>query len=133
MKNKLLAGLSSLLFSAGAYALPSNPGGYQRSYLRASINAGQAPRLSGRTPSFETPRSVVTAVSQLDILVGETVRELVIIDAAVPEKGVFYRQMKPGVEVVELSASDDGLVQLKHVLSGYRNLRAVHIVSHAQA
>ncbi|WP_157964810.1 cadherin-like domain-containing protein, partial [Algibacillus agarilyticus] len=59
--------------------------------------------------------------------------ELIIIDEAVPQKHLFYQQLKPGVDVVELKSNKNGLEQLQNVLSQYTNLAAIHIVSHASA
>ncbi len=58
------------------------------------------------------------------------VKELVIIDQAVPDKHLFYRDLKPGTEIVEVNSEQNGLTQLKNILSRYQNLDALHIVSH---
>ncbi|MFY0602143.1 MAG: DUF4347 domain-containing protein [Cyclobacteriaceae bacterium] len=64
--------------------------------------------------------------------VGQRVKELLIVDAAVQNKSVFFSQSKPGLEVVEIKEGSNGIVELFSILSKYHNLNAVHIVSHAQ-
>ncbi len=59
------------------------------------------------------------------------VRELVIIDQGVPDKHLFYLDIKTGVEIKEIAIGQDGLTQLDQILGQYKNLNALHIVSHA--
>jgi len=61
---------------------------------------------------------------------GTAVKELLIIDTDVQNKSVFLAQQRPGVEVIEIKKG--GLSKLMEVLASYRNLDAVHLVSHAQ-
>ncbi|MEQ8473164.1 MAG: DUF4347 domain-containing protein, partial [Marinoscillum sp.] len=61
---------------------------------------------------------------------GRKVRELVIVDGDVQNKSVFYKQLKPGLEVVEIKRNS-GLVGLMTILSAYQDLDAIHLVSHA--
>src|SRR5690606_36313031 len=49
-----------------------------------------------------------------------------------PDKHVHYRGIKAGVDVVELNAGTAGLAQLTKLLAQYKNLDALHIVSHAE-
>jgi len=72
-----------------------------------------------------------TSADDLQINRGREVRELLVIDAAVEDKHLFYQQLKPGVAVVEIQAGESGLVQLTQALSQYQGLDALHIVSHA--
>lgn len=67
----------------------------------------------------------------LEIKKKQLVTELIIIDEAVPDKHAFYKDLKPGVDIVNIRSDQDGLQQLKHLLSRYINLDALHIVSHA--
>ncbi len=67
---------------------------------------------------------------KLRINSGQPVRELIVIDGAVADKHLFYQQLKPGVEIVEIDGGD-GLAALAEALSNYQNLDALHIVSHA--
>jgi len=72
-----------------------------------------------------------TSADDLQINRGHEVRELLVIDAAVEDKHLFYQQLKPGVAVVEIQAGESGLAQLTQALSQYQGLDALHIVSHA--
>lgn len=134
MANKLLTGLSSLLLPLGLYAGPAqSSASYQRSYFSASTHAASSV-LDIPTSAAKIARDfVATDADSLDIVGAHVAHELVIIDAAVPDKQQFYRAVKPGVDIVEINSSAAGLVQLKSILANYKNLAAVHIVSHAQA
>jgi len=59
------------------------------------------------------------------------VNELVIIDAAVPNKHLFFQHLKAGTDVVEINSSQSGFKQLENALNKYKNLSALHLVSHA--
>lgn len=69
--------------------------------------------------------------NELQILAGNMVRELIIIDSAVADKHLFYRQFKAGIDIKEINSNEDGLTQLSEIISHYHNLDALHIVSHA--
>ncbi|WP_430458216.1 Ig-like domain-containing protein [Rheinheimera sp.] len=133
MANKLLMGLSSLLMPLGLYCGPAQSApGYQRSYLNAGTPASGAfdkPVLISK----KSRDSTLASTDELGIMSAMPAHELVIIDAAVPDKHQFYRAVKPGVAIVEISSSAAGLTQLKAILANYKNLAALHIVSHAQA
>jgi len=58
-------------------------------------------------------------------------KELVIIDQAVPDKHLFYQNIKPNTDIKEINSQLDGLQQLTALLSQYQNLDSLHIVSHA--
>lgn len=138
MDTKVLRHLSVALLPFGSYAMPATSYSTSpRSYLAATEQRPYANYLTG--PVQHQPRTpVLTAAlaTQPDagpeLIKAQPVRELVIIDAAVPDKAVFYRGIKPGVEIIELDANQPGLTQLKQVLSAYQNLQALHIVSHAE-
>ncbi len=59
------------------------------------------------------------------------VNELVIIDAAVPNKHLFFQHLKAGTDVVEINSSESGFKQLESTLNKYKNLSALHLISHA--
>ena len=61
------------------------------------------------------------------------VSELVIVDSAVQDRAVLQRALKPGVQMVEIDASRPGLPQLVQALASFKNLSAIHVVSHAEA
>lgn len=67
----------------------------------------------------------------LEIVSSHMTRELMVIDELVFDKHVFYRALKPGVDIVEIKSNQDGLTQLKSALKNYKNLQALHVVSHA--
>lgn len=132
MKQTLLGGLSSFLlplgglYSSGALASAS----YQRTYFGAAVNAS-TPVLSA---TAALPRDLVNLKGdQLDLQKASPVRELVVVDAAVGDKELLRSSLKPGVDLVEIQSSSAGLPQLVALLGEYKNLAAVHIVSHAEA
>jgi autotransporter-associated beta strand protein len=132
MKNILLSGLSSLLLPMSAYA-GTTGASYQRNYLSSTVSASTVNSI--RTHNALPADLVDMSGDQLDIQVAQPVRELVIVDGAVAEadKLVLRRALKPGVEMVQLHSAAAGLPQLIAVLQGYKNLAAIHIVSHAEA
>ncbi|XQW84544.1 Ig-like domain-containing protein [Thalassotalea piscium] len=78
----------------------------------------------------ELPTSI-EVVKTLQITANNLAKELIIIDAAIPDKHLFYQHIKPGVDVIEISSNKDGLVQLNTILSQYQELDSLHVVSHA--
>lgn len=70
-------------------------------------------------------------VSENRILANSSVNELVILDATVPDKQMFYQQNKAGVKIVEIHANQDGLMQFSNILKNYHDLDTLHVVSHA--
>ena len=72
-------------------------------------------------------------VIELEITQAKRINELIIIDQAVPDKQLFYKDLKPNTEVREIVSAEDGLAQLKQILAQYQNLEALHVVSHADS
>ncbi|QEI11270.1 DUF4347 domain-containing protein [Cellvibrio japonicus] len=133
MANKLLTGLSSLLLPLGFYGMPAQSSmGYQRSYLSASINRSSDITAVNMAATRILHEAATVVTGELDIINASPVKELVIIDAAVADKQVFYRGVKPGIDIVEIDSSASGLSQLTAILADYKNLTALHIVSHAE-
>ncbi len=125
MNKTLLSGLIGLLMPLGGYAsMTSRP-----------YTAAQTPQWSPASlldlQAKDATRNASTDGSP-QLVQGQKIRELVIIDAAVPDKTTLYRSLKPGVDVVELNSQQDGLLQLQQVLKNYSGLQAVHLVSHAE-
>ncbi|WP_232279989.1 Ig-like domain-containing protein [Shewanella denitrificans] len=60
----------------------------------------------------------------------EQAREVVIIDESVDDRAVFYRDLKPGVVIHEMNLSSNGLEQLGDILKDYKNIEALHVISH---
>jgi DNA-binding protein len=132
MDTKVLRHLSVALLPFGSYAMPaSSYSTSPRSYLAATEQRPYANYLTGSAQHLPRTPLATNAEVGPELIKAQSVRELVIIDAAVPDKQVFYRGIKPGVEIIELDANQSGLAQLKQVLSAYQNLQALHIVSHA--
>jgi len=128
MKVNLSKVLSGLLLPFGFYGAQVQASyQYQRSYLTAPGSG------HGHYPT--EPQSNWTAVTEADddlaIKQASSIHELVLIDSAVPDKQLFYRALKPGVEIIELKADQDAASQLSTILARYQGLSALHIVSHA--
>ncbi|MDX2321571.1 MAG: DUF4347 domain-containing protein [Moritella sp.] len=112
--------------------------------LHAPVKLQQAPVAISEL-DISVPKSTLTSalsnrnnVSQrltkqgdLELVAHVPVNELIIIDAAVPDKHLFYKKLKNNIEIKEINSQQDGLEQLKAILSGYQNLDALHLVSHA--
>ncbi|MDW3194093.1 MAG: Calx-beta domain-containing protein [Cytophagales bacterium] len=62
---------------------------------------------------------------------GQKIKELLIVDGAVQNKSVFLSQDRQGVDIIEIESGQSGIVQLLATLTKYRNLEAVHVISHA--
>ncbi|WP_249560513.1 DUF4347 domain-containing protein, partial [Shewanella sp. 10B] len=132
MANKILTGLSSLLLPFGLYGAPVQlSSGYSRSYLSATAQGNLLP-VSTAASSKVLRGLAPEKANDLDIIGAYPVKELVVIDSAVPDKQLFYRGLKPGIDIVEIDSSQSGVRQLKTILSKYHDLAAIHIVSHAQ-
>ncbi|WP_417763003.1 DUF4347 domain-containing protein [Shewanella sp.] len=129
MKKNVLSGILGTLMPMSGYA-----SGYIRptnSYLVSQATPLRSNTLVKQSlASSPQPRPAATA-EKLDIQAGQVVNELVIIDAAVPDKHLLYKNIRPGVDVVEIDGNRDGLGQLKQILNRYHDLAAVHLVSHA--
>ena len=128
MKVNLSKVLSGLLLPFGFYGAQLQASyQYQRSYLTAPDSG------LGLYPT--EPQSNWTAVTESDddlaIKQASSIHELVLIDSAVPDKQVFFRALKPGVEIIELNAEQDAASQLSTILARYQGLSALHIISHA--
>ncbi|HEY0893465.1 MAG TPA: DUF4347 domain-containing protein, partial [Cellvibrio sp.] len=134
MSNNLLIGLSSLLLPLGLYGVPAQSStSYQRFYRSASINGFPEIPATNMAATHVVRDAVMVAADDVEIVSVSPIKELVIVDAAVQDKSVFYRAVKPGVEIVEIDSSQPGLSQLKQILANYKNLTALHIISHATA
>ncbi len=142
MDTRLLTGIASMLLPLGGYSVGySRSASYQRSYLQAAApvslyKPSQLPQSASGTKSKvnATPQNLAP-VSANDLVLsrGQVIRELVIIDAAVADKSVLLRELKPGVEAVAINSDEDGLQQLTSILESYGDLTAVHVVSHAES
>ena len=139
MKHAMLGALSTLLLPFSAHAAASSAGGYlmrggyqPRSYMRVgqsgdSVTSLPLGKAAGRK---QRPEATVTG-NALDIKRHADITELVVIDSSVQDRTTLYAGLNPGVGVVEIDADHPGLPQLVQALQGYRNLAAIHVVSHA--
>jgi autotransporter-associated beta strand protein len=125
MNKTLLSGLIGLLMPLGGYASMAG-----RHY--AAAPAPQWEPASLLDLQTKTANRQMASDSSPQLVQGQQIRELVIIDAAVPDKTTLYKSLKPGVDVVELNSQQDGMLQLQQVLQHYSGLQAVHLVSHAE-
>lgn len=142
MKHALLGALSTLLLPFSAQAAATSAGGYlmrggyqPRGYMRLDAAARSTTRpleLAMPGSAGKRRQSPGGDAGLPAIYTGQVARELVIIDAGVPDKAAFSRDIRPGVDVVELRADESGMAQLVAVLARYKNLSALHIVSHAE-
>jgi len=82
-------------------------------------------------PTARAKEPLTVPVYDIELTQLNPVSELVIIDAAVPDKQTFYKKNKPGVDIVEIKYQQNGLTQLKNILKNYTDLKAIHLVSHA--
>ena len=117
-----------LLGSAGPAA-----GSYLRSYLRSPQDYGEQTALPLSRSAAPARDLRPRPPGELEIVVASPVSELVIVDSAVQDRAVLQRALKPGVQMVEIDASRPGLPQLVQALASFKNLSAIHVVSHAEA
>ncbi|MCS6096591.1 Ig-like domain-containing protein [Shewanella baltica] len=133
MHRNILTALSGLILPLAGYAMPAaGSNTYQRSYLAAARQTSATDFvLHNRLVNSKAKPTAETTEDELQLVQANPLKELVIIDAAVPDKATFYRGVKPGVDIVEINSSQPGLPQLKQILASHKNLTALHIVSHA--
>ncbi len=62
----------------------------------------------------------------------QEVRQIVFIDAQVPDVAYLLAQLEDGVQAHLLQAGGDGLLQIARVLREMQQLKAIHIVAHGQ-
>ncbi|MEX1033829.1 MAG: DUF4347 domain-containing protein [Cellvibrionaceae bacterium] len=129
MRRNILSGLTSLLVPFAAYGA-STYGAYQRKQLARATSEQLIP---STVPSPAKPRLMEATADTLSIMSGAPVSELIIIDAAVPDKTVLRSAAKPGVETVVLEDGKDALEQVAVLLENYQDLEAVHLISHGDA
>ncbi len=95
---------------------------YSKSIKAVSENAQKADK------SLDTFSEEKLGLQQLSV-----VSELVVIDASVPDKHLFYSQLKPGQQAIEIEAGSNGLDQLLNALEAHQNLDGLFIISHAES
>nr|MDC2855043.1 DUF4347 domain-containing protein [Ningiella sp. W23] len=92
---------------------------------QSEANFNLAPQVSIK--SFEAN------ADDLTLTVTRDTKHLVIIDAEVPDKAVFYRDLNAETEIVELNADESGINQLEELLGRYQQLESVSIFSHGRS
>lgn len=139
MNRVLLSSISTLLFPLAAHAALTPAGEYlmrdgdqpdRYARIQLDVSSRTMERLQSAKPhQIAAARNAVA----LDIVQPQAITELVVIDGAVADKATLYRGLRPGVAAVEIDSSQPGLPQLADALRNYRNLAAIHVVSHAEA
>jgi hypothetical protein len=141
-KKTVLNGLGALMAPMGMYAAAAtaSAGTYMpRTYLRTAQGipdtAAQLPSLSSlpRTAGEFLINQPILSADFLQVEQGQPLRELVLVDAGVPQSEWFDYATRPDTEVVHLSDGSGRLQQIIDVLSAYRDLTAIHLISHGQA
>ncbi|WP_076419104.1 Ig-like domain-containing protein [Colwellia sp. UCD-KL20] len=69
----------------------------------------------------------------LVLATASSVKHLVIIDAGVPDKTLFYRDLYAETDIIELHADESGIKQIEELLGGYQQLESVSIFSHGRS
>jgi hypothetical protein len=57
-------------------------------------------------------------------------KEIVFIDASVPQKETLINGLRDDVELISLSGDEDGIVQIASAVKKYGDLDAIHVISH---
>ena len=111
------------------------------SVLGLTQATGLAPSVKAPTQS-EAKLNLVTVASiksfeakadELVLTATRSTKHLVIIDAGVPDKAVFYRDLYAETEIFELHADESGIKQLEELLGRYQQLESVSIFSHGRS
>jgi hypothetical protein len=131
MKKTLISGLSSLLIPIGAYGAAIG-GGYSYTSRAKPATASSEWMTQYRAEPPAAPALAQVENIEPQLRQGQLVRELVIIDEAVADKDLIYKQLTPGSEAILIRSDENGLSQLETILARYSNLQALHIFSHAK-
>ncbi|MGM8228467.1 Ig-like domain-containing protein [Cellvibrio sp. ARAG 10.3] len=131
MRKTILGSMTSLLLPLAAYGAPSSYGAYQRKLTASAVSHSALPVSSPLSWQRQSP--AVVQADELFLTQGTQARELVLVDANVQDKHLILKQVKPGIDIVEIKNADGGVEALVQALKGYKNLHAVHIVAHAEA
>jgi hypothetical protein len=131
MRKTMLGSLTGLLIPFAAYAAPIGYGAYQR--RQPAYMASHLPLEPVGQYKLRPESTADVDEAELKVFSGSPVKELVIIDFAVPDKAVLQSAARPGIETVILRAGEDTLEQMATLLKSYRNLEAVHLVSHGES
>ena len=137
MNKHLMSGVAAALVpllqgtTAGAYSRAYSVSRYNNSSFIETAELASLSSYTGPSKLKEESTNNISPAAKLDISKGILTTELIIIDQAVPDKHVFYSNLKPGIDIVEIKSEEDGLAQIEKALNQYTDLDALHIVSHA--
>ncbi len=87
-----------------------------------TIEKGQSHRLN----------EALSLKNKLTLSRGTAAVEVMIIDASLENKSLFYKALKPGIDVIEIDDSQPIFSQLNDKLTHYSQIEAIHWVSHGQ-
>ncbi|MEO2268176.1 DUF4347 domain-containing protein [Pseudoalteromonas sp. YIC-656] len=87
-----------------------------------TIERGQSHRLN----------EALSLKNKLTLSRGTAAVEVMIIDASLEDKSLFYKALKPGIDVIEIDDSQPIFSQLNDKLTHYSQIEAIHWVSHGQ-
>jgi VCBS repeat-containing protein len=93
-----------------------------------NISAEKAVELASAVNNIDA--AFLKLVETTGASVAQATSEIVFIDARVEDAAQLLSGIRPGVEVVLLDASRDGIGQIASVLQGRHDISAIHILSH---
>lgn len=132
MATSFSASAATAAYYSGRRNAFSTNGG--KSYLVDPAMPGVAKDLFKYTKINPTEKKGKNRIKANDLIISATpVKELLVIDQNIKDYRQFARLIKPGVELVEIPKGVDGFAFLLDKLSGYQNLSAIHLFSHANA
>ncbi|WP_144394703.1 putative Ig domain-containing protein [Pleionea sediminis] len=99
---------------------------------KANSNSNNIVLIKNKSQPDAPTSADLNQTKDIEVKTLQSAKELVILDASVEDKHVFYQMNRPGVDIVEIEFSENSLNQLSNVLSSYQNLDALHLVSHAK-
>lgn len=135
-KRSIIQGLGALVAPLSMYSPPAasySPRTFANSYQSQPQTLASLTPLRHIRPDWETPRAGEKPTEEIGLHTGALARELVIVDAGVPQREWFQYAGAPGIEVVKLSAQGDALAEVIELLNGYHELRAIHLISHGES
>ncbi|MBF0626037.1 MAG: tandem-95 repeat protein [Magnetococcales bacterium] len=96
-------------------------------YDASGVVAGLDVLVQGDSPAagdLPGPADVDLAVA------AQPVREVVFVDAGIPDPAFFAERVGPGTQVYLLRPGEEAIGQITATLAGFQNLQAVHIIAH---
>ncbi|RZF87403.1 DUF4347 domain-containing protein, partial [Pseudoalteromonas sp. CO325X] len=147
--------LAGMLVPLGLSALPSLAGAYS-GYIRNETTRSTSQPVTLQTSSatathlplnakqFESSELAITqgapsaqannsTLAEPNLVSGQDIHEIMVIDATLKDKSTFYRALKPGVDIIEIDDNSPIMAQLNKKLQSYRDISAIHWVSHGSS